>query len=409
MTRRSRRIGERKIQVSRLSALTCVTLLSTGALVFTAKAPAFATGPPSVDSAVRVYPVENVTMNFTGIDPISNEDRGISVANTNEGNNCDDSEGNDYSPDDCPQVQMSMSTTDAGLLNIPNLEIKHDSPDGLDHVVAPSGAVITNSSDGIDPSQLFYFNGTETQLNATLATLQFIPATDYRENRLAASDGTLPDLNVEVINGDGGLNDTVDTIIKVEGENQAPSVAVHQAPLDAVVDQRADFFDDANATDPEICTAAICGLPYTNSTPIADPDASMLLVAWLDANCGTFNFQGAEFTSNGSASNNSVDSLLLNALIDEKCGQRLQQRPTHRDRGLDRPSRPRAGLHAGNWRRVEGHHGLRRDQRPRRHRLRPVPHRVHPARRPWHLPPQHHHQRPRQRRHTHFLRRRLQP
>jgi hypothetical protein len=303
----------------RLSAFTCVaTLLSGGALALTANVSAFASPlPPSVASAVRVYAVENTTMNFTGTDPISGDDRSISVSDTTEGTHCDDSTANNYSSDDCPQVRLSLSTTDAGLSNIPNLETKNDSPDGLDHVVAPSGAVITNSSNGVDPSQLFDFNGTETQLNDTLATLQFIPATDYQENRLAASDSTLPDLNVEVVDGADAASDTADTAIKVEGTNQAPGIILHDSPLSATAGQQADFVDDADATDPEMCTAAICGAPYTNTTPIADPDASMLLVAWLDASCGTFNFGGAEFTSNGSASNNDVDSLLLNATIDD--------------------------------------------------------------------------------------------
>ena len=213
-------------------------------------------------------------------------------------------------------MTLTLSITDAGQIEIPGVEHEADSAN-QDHLLAPSGAVIASSTDPDGKaSQMYDIRGTLAQLNSALLTLEFLPASGYREKTLGAEDDQLPELTTVASDGDDDSSDSASTFIKVEGPNGAPGIVVHHSPLTAFAGQPTDFAGDADVTDPELCTAAICGAPY-GTTPIADQAASMLLVAWLDQDCGTFNFEGAQFSSIGSATNNDVDSLLLNALLDE--------------------------------------------------------------------------------------------
>ena len=68
-----------------------------------------------------------------------------------------------------------------------------------------------------------------------------------------------------------------------------------------------------SAVDNDMCNFTLCGLPYTNPG-LNETDDEMLLVAWIpESNCGTFNWGGgAAFSSQGSATNTSVHTVLTN-------------------------------------------------------------------------------------------------
>jgi hypothetical protein len=269
---------------------------------------------PTLNTPDRVYPVVNTVMAFTGTDPISNDNRTISVSGMAEGAGGCDTSAPSYDTTDCPRIQMSLDSGAAGLLRIPG-NTAVDGPDvnpDLDTVVAASGAVITEHTDpnGGD-SILFNFSGTEAQLNSTLGALQFVPTQDYEER--ASGDSALPNITIQAIQGDASADSvTRDIYVKVESENLAPTLTASAAPLDAPAGEETTFDNAADVTDPEMCNFTVCGSPFTNPG-LKESDDQMLLVAWLAENdCGTFHPVGGAFTSLGGATNSSVHALLTN-------------------------------------------------------------------------------------------------
>lgn len=265
--------------------------------------------PIKIVAPDKVYPTVNTVMAFLGTDPVSGDTRTMSVSNLPEGTGgCHDAPSAHYATAHCPGIDLSLNTGAAGLLRIPGNTVVNDN--GIDKIIAASGAVITNATDdsGGD-SHLFDVDGTLVQLNKTLGVLKFVPANDYEEKQ--TTDASLPQLAVEAISGaNTKIHSTHTVYLKVEGSNAGPTLTAPSGSLDATVGTTGDYIGDATVTDPEMCDLTICGSPYTNPG-LAEPDDQMVLVAWLPASsCGSFSLPGSTFTSVGSATRTSVDALL---------------------------------------------------------------------------------------------------
>jgi hypothetical protein len=320
---RRRRLGARLGFVLGLVAASSM-VLSGGQVVRAA--------PPTLTIPGRVYPTIDTIMDFTGTDPISGDARKIEIDGVAVGPlGCDPDAANGFDIDDCPRVQMSILNTNAGLLRLPDTT-KEDStdpsdPDNIpDTWVNSTGAVVEFSdSDGLDSAGI-NINGTQAQINATLAKLQLVPCTqqqgtfhDCANNGVTqpneeifeereTEDGQLPRLDIIVIHGDPANSDTVSGSIyfKVESANTAPYF--DEIPLTAidmaVGDQDVAVAPTVSILDDDMCKADAnwCGATYPGSD-MAEGDDEMLLLMWIpEPDCGTFSFFGGNvFTNTGSA------------------------------------------------------------------------------------------------------------
>ena len=307
MTSRSGVGGTGSTRARRLvgAAAAVVAIAATTVIVTSASA----ANPPELNAPERVYTPVNTTIDFTGSDDISGDNKALSVGGMVEAG-CNTA-GPNYSISNCPRIQMSLGNGDAGLLHIPGNTVKKNNVNA-DVIVAASGAVITEATDpaGGD-SILFNFNGTTAQINSTLGALQFVPKTDYEEKD--TNDAALPTLSIKAIQGDGSTNTDRFITIKVEGTNDGPTIGVpgtgtYDAPAGATTSEA------LSAVDNDMCSFTLCGLPYTNPG-MNETDDQMLLVAWIpETGCGTFNWGGgAAFTSHGSATLTSVHAVLTAA------------------------------------------------------------------------------------------------
>ena len=345
--RRSRRPepGARRRRFSQAASILMATCVATVGLTGLTMERASA-ALPGLTTPGRAYPAVNTIMNFSGTDPVSGDNLAIQVSGLTE-NNCDPTAGNSYSITGCPRIQMSLSTTKAGLLRIPdttaitNLDANPD----VDVLVNSTGVVITEATDshGLD-SSTFNFNGHPADISATLAKLQFVPCQSqmgtmkvpaapagespvevdcgvtggdpanepvYEEKE--SSDAALPTLTVVAIQGASAENFTRQIKLKVEGSNAGPSVTVTNPPATVNPGMNNDIDGVINVFDDEMCTFMICGLPYTDPG-LKETDDQMMLVAWIPENdCGTFNLRGGAFTTLGSGTDNSIHKVARRA------------------------------------------------------------------------------------------------
>ena len=162
-----------------LGLIAATSLVLSGAQVASA-------APPTLTIPGRVYPTLDTIMDFSGTDPISGDARTIEIGDVTVGPlGCAPEASNGFDVDDCPRVQMSILNTKAGLLRLPDTT-KEDStdpsdPDNIpDTWVNSTGAVVELSdTDGLD-SATININGTQAQINATLAKLKLVPCTQQQ-------------------------------------------------------------------------------------------------------------------------------------------------------------------------------------------------------------------------------------
>jgi LPXTG-motif cell wall-anchored protein len=304
---------------------------------------------PVITIPGRVYPTVDTIMDFSGTDPISGDNRAIQVSGLTEGSGgCDPNAGNDYSISDCARIQMSINTADAGLLRIDGNDAITDLdafPD-VDVIVNSTGAVIeATDSHGLD-SLLFNINGTEAQIQNTLAKLQFVPCSqqqgtiDPQDNQFEvecglrtaptpepgpyeekdSADGALPTLSVQAINPSNPDPEPESTAImqvkiKVEGTNNAPSLSETTSSVDAPAGATTSVMDVLDVDDTDMCSNFLCpGAGYDPDPDVThqEGDDEMMLVMWLaENNCGTFDPRGDSFfTDQGGATVPSVDALI---------------------------------------------------------------------------------------------------
>lgn len=244
-------------------------------------APPTLTNPPE-----RLYTLINTPIAFVGQDPISGDDREL-VVTTND-DNCDPQadgpdEGDepDYVLDGCARVQLGVGH---GQLAIPlSLDLSDPGqPDG-EH---SGGAIVESSTNDDGTGLVVNLNGTQDQLNDALAELTYTPDNDYQYN------GSNPEtLGIVVVNGDdndpGSLS--YDVEIRVEQQNDGPSLTVPGGPFDVAA---------SSSTDIPTVTP---GVDELGDFFVEDPDIEdvgledeMLLVMF--ATCGEFELRGGSLT-----------------------------------------------------------------------------------------------------------------
>ena len=288
----------------------------------------------------RLYPEVGAIMDFDGsADPVSDDPRSIDISGFVEGSvgdGCNPSAANDYDADDCPGVDLSLSTTKAGLLRLTAdiTEVDLSQPaDGIPEVLfVDDGDVVMTATDdfGLD-SQAYTLRGTDAGVLAILDTLQFVPCSEqvgtlkdpapvdpaesiyevncgdlagdpddepvYQERESA--DGLLPNLFVRAIQGDdSGTNPTGNIYLKIEGTNTSPTLNVTTSPVDASADGTTDVDGNVSVLDDEMCNDLDCPGEGYDTPGLSEGDDEMLLIAWIDeSSCGTFNFLSSIFLS----------------------------------------------------------------------------------------------------------------
>ncbi len=273
---------------------------------------------PVLTAPERVYMSVNQPIDFANVtDKISDDNHTISIDNVLNGPpSCDTAQSNNYSITGCPRVQLSLNTSvvnPAGLLALPHTTTTFNQQTVI---IGTSGSIIDQATDPMGgPSLVFHINGTEAQIDDTLNTLQFVPTTNYENH-----SGAPVNLNITAVDGLTSSVTQKTVEIEVLGTNDAPTGTVPMAPINAPTNQEVSYPADpsdpatppiASVIDPEMCTLDVCGLPYTNPGG-SESDDAMLLVAWVDSDCGTFHFRGGAFYPTGNVTNTTVLKLLTN-------------------------------------------------------------------------------------------------
>src|SRR5688572_13011152 len=351
------RIGVRKMKVRRgrkaVAVVFAASFAASGIVVLVPALTAEA-ADPVLTIPGRLYPEVGAIMDFDGsADPVSDDPRSIDISGFVEGSvgdGCNPSAANDYDADDCPGVDLSLSTTKAGLLRLTAdiTEVDLSQPaDGIPEVLfVDDGDVVMTATDdfGLD-SQAYTLRGTDAGVLAILDTLQFVPCSEqvgtlkdpapadpaesiyevncgdlagdpddepvYQERESA--DGLLPNLFVRAIQGDdSGTNPTGNIYLKIEGTNTSPTLNVTTSPVDAPADGTTDVDGNVSVLDDEMCNDLDCPGEGYDTPGLSEGDDEMLLIAWIDeSSCGTFNFLSSIFMSpTGGPTLTSVDAVL---------------------------------------------------------------------------------------------------
>ncbi|MCU0270418.1 MAG: hypothetical protein MUF83_17470, partial [Acidimicrobiales bacterium] len=317
-SRPAHRRSLRRFLAQFVGATAAALLVATGLAVISAL-PSSA-GTSTLTAPPVVYTGVGEMVAFSGTDPISNVSRVISMDASISGS-CNPTSGNNWSISLCGRVQIGLTDGYGGLLNLPGTTKVQSSPDVYR---TQSGAIVENPTSMVLGINM---NGTLDQLNGALADLEYHPAADYEDF------GTnVP--NIDILVNDGSLasvNASAEIVLRVEGDNGAPTLDGPAAPLDAAAGTDTSYpastSDPAvfSVIDPELCLPDpnnLCDGAYAQTAPPIESDDLMLLVGWIaEQNCGEFSFRGASgWTNLGSASLPS-----LNAILTDPTGLNLQQ------------------------------------------------------------------------------------
>jgi hypothetical protein len=317
-----------KSRLHRLGALFGALLTASVGLTHVLAPPAFA-AVPTLTLPGRLYLTPGAPMAFAGTDPISGDDRGLHVSGlTSDPNTCKQVQGNKYNIDGCARIQMALGNAKAGLLRIPGLmtPVDTNNDNKNDGFLTMFGSIVNQNTDpnALD-SVLYHFNGNQTQIQATLAAMLFVPCQQqvgtlkpinpppavgsspvevdcgaiggnpvdepiYEETETL--DSALPTLTVQAIHRVNNVdeNSTGYVKLKIEGINAAPMMTAPIGPIAAPAAATTSVSNNAvDVVDANMCNFTICGLPYTNPGS-KEADDKGLLVVWLsENNCGTFN------------------------------------------------------------------------------------------------------------------------
>src|SRR5262245_4577575 len=152
------------------------------------------------------------TLECTGTELTANVDRTIEVGSAPNGPGGCTPQAPDYDVDDCPRVQLSLTSSDldGGISFISSLtRIEEGAVDRFSH---PGGAiidVITNNANPQDPNLQIHFNGTQAALNSALADLRYTVGPDYHYT------GTSPEITLHVLVVAGDASDTTSGDIQI--------------------------------------------------------------------------------------------------------------------------------------------------------------------------------------------------
>ena len=338
-----------RTRIQKLGALFGAALTVSVGLNHILAPPAYA-AVPALSLPGRVYALPNTVMPFAGIDPVSSDNRALQVSGLNSNSaTCKQGNGNKYDISGCARIQMSLGNAKAGLLRIPGPMTAVDTNnDGkTDGFLTLYGSVINQSTDKqAKDSVLFHFNGTQLQIQDTLAAMLFVPCQQqigtpvplnpappigsspldvdcgviggdplnepiYEET--ASLDSALPTLSILAIHN---VNNVVETsagsvVLKIEGTNSGPTVTVPAGAIPAPAGATTSLKNQVDVVDPDMCNLTICGNQYTNPGR-AESDDTGLLVVWIsENNCGTFTLLSYNgFTTLGGPSSPSIHQVI---------------------------------------------------------------------------------------------------
>ena len=326
--------GARRAASRRLHGGLAVALAVAGAV---ATAPAAEAGLSTITAPRIVYTGVGQTIDFSGTDAISNENRVITMDASISGS-CNPNAGNGWSISLCGRVQISLNDGTGGSLYMAGTTQVQTLPVVVYRTA--SGAIVENVTDPVvwgSPILAINMNGTLDQLNGALADLQYLPAADYEDGTY--DEKTPPGAGtprISILVNDGAVsttNATAETVLRVEGPNGGPTMFGPASALQAAAGAENKYpaiaGDPAlfSAIDPELCRRSPnnqCDGAY-DAPPaplISEPHDAMLLVAWLpQPGCGQFalrsvsgfaNFGGATFPS-------------VNAILTDPAGLDLEQ------------------------------------------------------------------------------------
>ena len=288
--------------------------------------PSAEAGLSTITAPRIVYTGVGQTIDFSGTDAISNENRVISMDASISGS-CNPTAGNGWSISLCGRVQIGLSDGFGGTLFMAGTTKVQSSPDVYR---TASGAIVENPTDpAVSGSSILtvYMNGTLAQLNGALADLKYIPAPDYEDRTY--DEKTPPGAGtprIDILVNDGSVsatNATTQVILRAEGPNGGPTLAGPPSALVAAAGVENKYPANAgdpalfSAIDPELCLRSPnnrCDGAY-NAAPaplLPEPNDAMLLVAWLpQPGCGQFAFRSVSgFANFGGAIFPSVNAIL---------------------------------------------------------------------------------------------------
>jgi len=326
--------GARRAASRLLRSRLAVVLAVAGAAIGTAAS--VEAGDSTITAPRIVYTSVGQTIEFSGTDAISNENRVITM-DASISPSCNPTAGNGWSISLCGRVQIGLTDGFGGSLFMAGTVKVQSSPDVYQ---TASGAIVENPTDPAvsgNPILTINMNGTLDQLNGALADLQYIPATDYEDGTWDEQTPPGPGTpNIDILVNDGSVsstNATTEIILRVEGPNGGPTLAGPASALQASAGVENKYPPNTSdpavfsAVDPELCLRSPnnrCDGAYDAAPApfIPEPHDVMLLVAWLpQPGCGQFalrsvsgfaNFGGPTFTS-------------VNAILTAPAGLDLEQ------------------------------------------------------------------------------------
>jgi hypothetical protein len=254
--------------------------------------------PPGSSLSASFAGVPVGTLPFTGTDPISNQDRALTVTAEDGPLGCDPKAANDWFIDDCTRVQMDVSH---GTISVGPLTTEMNAMNQPVYVTS-GGAVVDQSANPPNgPTTLLHINGTQAQLQDALDNLVYTPDAGYWYT------GSNPEtLNIDVVSGDPVVAATfADVEIRVLDENAYPNLTGPAGPIDAKPSEEKvitgyDVDDQDNDEDVDGMQA---NPPVPPPDPVDGAGTDLLLIAKLT--CGKtidpmtegFNLQGGTFVS----------------------------------------------------------------------------------------------------------------
>ncbi|HEV7720402.1 MAG TPA: Ig-like domain-containing protein [Iamia sp.] len=266
-------MGRRGSHLARIGAVIGLTVLVAGGHAL----PAGAVAPDLTLPPERLYTLVDTPIAFTGVDPISGDDRAIVVTATDGG--CAPVDGNDWSLDGCARVQLDVAH---GQLAVPLQTTLGGvgEPDGI----ATGGAIVDGSTDGDGTGLVVNLNGTQDQLDDALALLTYTPDSGYEYTGsnpeslgIVVTDGTTP-----------ADNASHDVEIFVEQVNDGPDLTV---PSEVAV--AAGGSVSVPAVEPMV---GVNGDLYVEDPDITEGEADDEMLFVMVATCGQFSLRGGALT-----------------------------------------------------------------------------------------------------------------
>ncbi|AZI57959.1 hypothetical protein EH165_07200 [Nakamurella antarctica] len=261
---------------SMIARITAVTGLVLGSIVLGTGAASAA--QPVFSAPTDVVGATNLPLPFTGVDPLTSNNRAIVLTTADSTNCAPQSPG--YFITGCARIQMTtshgnLSIAGASVINSPNAE-----------ALLPGGAIAVSSQNGNATGKSLNINGTMASLNAAMANLVYTPDNGFES--VANDSNKTETLHITVthpVTANSTDNSTKDVNIMIKHKNVGPTLTVPAGPY-AVAGGSTTYLPVA---------APAMGDPgdFSVSDPDIGNDQMLLVVA---ATCGQVRLRGGQLT-----------------------------------------------------------------------------------------------------------------